>query len=152
LGAVLDRLENVLTHRAARLAGTGVILLVVAAVLLPNSVWTLPLVIVGVLMVLVAWIGSRLNGHCLIKWGESGTQVDFHAELTSARQRQAPSRRPTIAAVAAPADPGVIDGEAHTVEIDIGELKALIAAAEADALNKAADAAAGSFRARARRR
>ncbi|HWE09386.1 MAG TPA: hypothetical protein VG325_08525, partial [Solirubrobacteraceae bacterium] len=154
LDAAGTRLGSSLARPPVRLAAAGVVLLFLAVVLLPSSVWTLPLVIAGVMMVLVAWIGSRLKGHFLIEWGESGTQLDFHAELTSARHLQpAASRGRAIAAVPAPADSGVIDGEAHTVEIDIGELKALIAAAEADEAGGPADAASARLvRARARRR
>jgi hypothetical protein len=150
--AAAGRLGSSLSRPPVRLAATGVILLVLAAVLLPSSVWTLPLVVAGVMMVLVAWIGSRLKGHFLIEWGESGTRLDFHAELASAGHRQpAANRARAIAAVPAPPDAAVIDGEAHTVEIDIAELKALIAAAEGDEPGSAGAASNPPFRARARR-
>jgi hypothetical protein len=150
--AAAGRLGSSLSRPPVRLATTGVILLVLAALLLPSSVWTLPIVVAGVMMVLVAWIGSRLKGHFRIEWGESGTQLDFHAELISAGHRQpAANRARAIAAVPASGDAPVIDGEAHAVEIDIGELKALIAAAEADEPGSAAAASNQPFRARARR-
>ncbi len=149
IGAAMSRLGTALSRPPVRLAATGVLLLLIAIVLVPNSVWTLPLVIVGALMVLVAWIGSRLGGHVLVKWGEMGAQLDFHAEVTSARHRQEPrQRRPVIAAVPERDDPGVIEGEAHTVEIDLGELKALIAAAEADGASGPPSPARGRLRRR----
>jgi hypothetical protein len=150
IGTVTSRLGTGLSRPPVRLAATGVLLLLVAIVLVPSSVWTLPLVIVGALMVLVAWIGSRLRGHALVEWGETGARVDFHAAVASPRHRQAspPAQpRPFIAAVPESDDAGVIEGEAHTVEIDLGELNALIAAAESEA-----PGAANSARSRFRRR
>ncbi|MEO8969510.1 MAG: hypothetical protein ABI355_18000 [Solirubrobacteraceae bacterium] len=120
-----------------RLAVIGVVLLVVAVLGIVSSVWTLPLVIIGAVMVLVAWIGARLDGRFAIEWGETGTQLEFRAQI------KAPPPRPAIAPVRAGApavrvptltqfsDPEVIEGEGHTVEIDVTELKALIASAEA---------------------
>lgn len=116
----------------------GIILLVVAVFGIVSSVWTLPLVIVGAVMVLVAWIGVRLDGRFAIEWGETGTRVEFRAQIKApppARSAIAPAsvgapavRVPTLAQIS---DPDVIDGEGHTVEIDVAELKALIASAEA---------------------
>lgn len=152
IGAAMSRLGTALSRPPVRLAATGVILLLIAIVLMPSSVWTLPLAIIGALMVLVAWIGSRLNGHLRLEWGEAGAQVNFHAQVAAARRRTAAPapRRPVIAAVPERGDADVIEGEAHTVEIDLGELKALIAAAEADGAE--ADGAANSARGRLRRR
>jgi hypothetical protein len=147
IGVAVSRLGTALSRPPVRLAATGVVLLLIAIVLLPSSVWTLPLVIVGALMVLVAWIGSRLHGHLRLEWGDTGAQVDFHAQVAAPRHRPTATtgqRRPVIAAV--PEREDVIEGEAHTVEIDLGELKALIAAAEAE------EGAANSARGRLRRR
>jgi hypothetical protein len=126
-----------LSRPRVRLAVTGVVLVVIAGLVVTSSAWTLPLVIVGVLMVAIAWIGSRLDGHFVVEWGESGTQVAFRAEIKSAqhphlqtRVRHAPAAARVLEVVRDGAE--VVEGEAHTVEVDIGELKALIAAAEAD--------------------
>ena len=151
IGAAMSRLGTALSRPPVRLAATGVLLLLIAIVLVPSEVWTLPLVIVGALMVLIAWIGSRLRGHILVEWGETGAQVDFRAEVASARHRHAmthPPRRPVIAAVPERDEAGVIEGEAHTVEIDLGELKALIAAAESEGNAGTANSARGRFRRR----
>ncbi|MGH2868446.1 MAG: hypothetical protein ACRDNK_12885 [Solirubrobacteraceae bacterium] len=132
-------------HRPrTRLAVIGVILLLLAVLDVVSSVWTLPLVIGGAVMVLVAWIGSRLDGRFAIEWGESGTQVEFRAQI---KAPPAPPRRVRSGLAPAPAPAGVpavriptlaelddgdvIEGEGHTVEIDVAELKALIVAAEA---------------------
>ena len=123
-----------------RLAVIGVLLLVVAVLGIVSSVWTLPLVIIGAVMVLVAWIGARLDGRFAVEWGETGTQLEFRAQIKApppARAALAPAPTPAAAAaVRVPTlaqlnDPDVIEGEGHTVEIDVAELKALIASAEA---------------------
>ena len=121
-----------------RLSLTGVLLLLIGGMFVTNSVWTLPVVVVGALMVLVAWIGHRLEGRFAIEWGETGTELAFRATIKAAASTQeddgpalSADRTPTPA-LESPAgfDDEVIDGEAHTVEIDVAELKALIAAAE----------------------
>jgi hypothetical protein len=116
---------------------TGVILLMVGGLFVTSSMWTLPLVIVGALMIVIAWVGRRIDGRLAIEWGETGTQLEFRAEIKSA-----PSARPAPVQMSSGAralegtpedeleDADVVEGEAHTVEIEVAELKALIAAAE----------------------
>jgi hypothetical protein len=109
-----------------RLTLTGVLLLLVGGLIAPNTVWTLPLVIVGALMVAVAWIGHRLEGRFAVEWGEAGTQLAFNTTIKAPHPAaDAPAAELTRAL------DDVIEGEAHTVEINVRELKALIAAAEA---------------------
>jgi hypothetical protein len=110
------------TRPRVRLALTGALLLLISVLLTANSVWTLPLVIVGALMVVVAWIGHRLDGRFAIEWGQNGTQLAFRATVRAARP--ADTHTPELDLEAAQ----IIDGEAHTVEIDVAELKALIEA------------------------
>ena len=123
-----------------RLTLTGVLLLLVGGLIAPNTVWTLPLVIIGALMVAVAWIGHRLEGRFAVEWGEAGTQLAFNTTIKAphpasdapALGATSPARpTPTVAAELTPTLDDVIEGEAHTVEINVSELKALIAAAEA---------------------
>lgn len=130
-----------------RLSLTGVLLLLIGAVFITNSVWTLPVVVVGALMVVVAWIGHRLEGRFAIEWGEGGTELAFRATIKppdaaqeaarasspsaeGLRTADPPAESPGAESEQMAADGGVIDGEAHTVEIDVAELKALLAAAE----------------------
>lgn len=121
-----------------RLAVIGIVLLLLAAVLMTNSVWTLPLVIVGLLMVVVAWIGHRLDGRFGFQWGEEGAELMFRATIKPATRTALPAagastdvEAGSLAGGEAAPSPEIIEGEAHTVEIDVAELKALIAAAEA---------------------
>jgi hypothetical protein len=127
----------------------GVVLLLVGGLLMSNSVWTLPLVLIGALMVLVAWIGHRLDGRFAVEWGEGGTQLAFRAQI-KAPQPSLPAapaeaatpqpQQPTAAthtAATNTVDADIVEGEAHTVEIDVAELKALLAAAETAEANVA---------------
>ena len=139
-----------------RLTVTGLALLFIGVVFAPGSVWTLPLVIGGAVMIAIAWIGSRLEGHFTVEFGSDGTQ--FHcgarvkphpalaapaaeiaptsaaapaAEIAPPSAAEARTSEPAVVAVAAAAVPhaDVVEGSAHTVEIEVAELEALIAAA-----------------------
>ncbi len=96
-------------------------------------------------MVVIAWVGSRLDGRFAVEWGDGGTQVEFRAQIKPPPPVAHPVRLSPIpsAVPSAPAsqlrtparseidDGDVIEGEGHTVEIDVAELKTLIRAAEA---------------------
>jgi hypothetical protein len=107
---------------------TGVILLAAGGMFVTSSVWTLPLVIAGALMVAIAWVGHRLDGRLAVEWGEEGAQLEFRATIKPIE----PTRLalPEASAALDPEEAEVVEGEAHTVEIEVAELKALIAAAE----------------------
>ncbi len=81
--AVRDWLTERFSHPRVRLGVTGVVLILLGGLGAIDSMWTLPLVIVGAVMVVVAWIGSRLNGRFAIEWGDSGTQLEFRARIDS---------------------------------------------------------------------
>jgi hypothetical protein len=126
-----------LSRPRVRLAVIGVILLAIGGLFMASSVWTLPLVVVGALMVVIAWIGRRLDGRFALEWGETGTQLEFRAKIRAPQHAgpvaaRAPSGSPQRVheAEAAPERAQIIEGEAHTVEIDVAELEALIAAVE----------------------
>jgi hypothetical protein len=141
----LDRLAPVLQWLASRLRSPrnrlgliGVILLLTGILWITNSAWTLPLIVVGIVMVIIAWVGSRLDGRFAIEWGDGGTQVEFRAQIKAPPPvTQGVRLHPLPGVTAAPSsraqidDGGVIEGEGHTVEIDVAELKTLIRAAEA---------------------
>jgi hypothetical protein len=119
------------SHPRVRLGVAGAVLLLLGWFVLTNSVWTLPLVLIGAVMVALAWIGHRLEGRFAIEWGTGGTQVDFRARI--AAPQELPPALPSPPATVAPPRPHddeVIEGEAHTVEIDVAQLKTLIAAVE----------------------
>ncbi len=130
-------IQEWVTRPRVTLCIVGIVLAFVG-LLLTDSVWTLPLVIVGALMVVVAWIGHRLEGRFAVEWGKTGTELAFRATVKPARAELAmvavSTAEPQPAPSETPASPEdqVIEGEAHTVEVDVGELKALIAAVEAE--------------------
>jgi hypothetical protein len=135
LVAVAASFYHWLSRPRVRLTLTGAILLLIGGPIMTNSVWTMPLVIVGALMVLIGWIGSRLDGRFAIEWGETGTQLEFRAKITAAPAARTPltqtsssSHKLVRSTEPEPEDAQIIDGEAHTVEIEVAELEALIAA------------------------
>ncbi len=122
---------NRLSRPRVRLCVIGLLLLALGGLIFTSSMWTLPLVIAGVVMVLIAWIGSRLDGRFAVEWGETGTQLELRAQIKAPRpERPALTRPVSFGSAPEPDDAEVVEGEAHTVEIDVAELKALIAAAE----------------------
>jgi hypothetical protein len=150
--ALLNALERLLKSAAAsqlrpkvRLVTVGVILIIIGGWFINHSVWTFPLVIIGVVMIMVAWVGSRLEGRFGIEWNEDGAGFEMQARFKA----RAPALPPPAAssAYAGPhnarsgaADAGddtVIEGEAHTIEIDVEELRALIEAAERGTMTSA---------------
>jgi hypothetical protein len=148
LSAVASSIHAWLSRPRVRLIVTGAMLLLIDGLFLTNSVWTLPLGIVGALMVVIGWVGGRLDGRFTVEWGETGTQLEFRARIAAPPPPRAslPPASPVSRALldmpqpTAP-DAGMIEGEAHTVEIDLAELEALIAAAEtADAESPHTDA------------
>lgn len=152
--AIASSLEWV-TRPRVRLGLTGAILLLIGALLTTNSVLTLPLVIVGAGMIVIAWIGHRLEGRFAIEWGQAGTQLAFRATVKAARPaEEAPLRGSSDSTKLARTHEldleaaQIIDGEAHTVEIDLAELKALIAAVETTEAEAAPYAAAQDIRIR----
>jgi hypothetical protein len=120
-----------------RLIATGAVLLLIGGLLVPNSVWTLPVVIIGALMVAIGWVGGRLDGRFALEWGPSGTQLEFRARIGAPSHGRplltlpgSLSRERATISGPAPEHPEIIDATAHTIELDLAELEALIVAAE----------------------
>jgi hypothetical protein len=144
LSSVTGRLGGHLRSPRTRLCVIGIVLLLAGVLWITNSAWTLPLIVVGIVMVVIAWVGSRLDGRFAVEWGEGGTQVEFRAQIKPpppvahpVRLSPIPSPQAPQLRTSAPARSefdgrsDVIEGEGHTVEIDVAELKTLIRAAEA---------------------
>jgi hypothetical protein len=137
LSTVASCFSELLARPRLRLIVTGAILLLIGGLLVPNSVWTLPVVIIGALMVAIGWVGGRLDGRFAVEWGQSGTQLEFRARIAAPPHERPllprPSSRPRAhegIAGPTPQDPEIIEATAHTVELDLAELEALIVAAE----------------------
>jgi hypothetical protein len=166
LAAIWSSFHAWLMRPRVRLSVTGVTLLLIGGLVTTNSVWTLPLVIVGALMVAIAWMGHRLEGRFAVEWGPAGTDLAFRASVKPAAPtpeipvRTSPgadepagshpastlgphTAGPHAAGPHAAEPDEVIEGVAHTVEIDVAELKALIAAVESAEAQTAPPDAAG---------
>jgi hypothetical protein len=150
-----------LARPRARTIIVGAGLIALGLFVVTRSVWTFPILIVGIVMVVVAWVGSRLEGRFVIEWSEAGAGFEMRARFRAAPESPAALPAPavtadspggvsastTTATKAAGADasgaaspeadgveePQTIDGEAHTIEINLAELRALVRAAEAAA-------------------
>jgi hypothetical protein len=145
LSSLVGRLADYLRSPRTRLCVIGVILLLAGVLWITNSVWTLPLIVIGIVMVVIAWVGSRLDGRFAVEWGKGGTQVEFRAQIKPPPPVAHPVRLSPIPSAVPSAhlsqlrtqarseldNDDVIEGEGHTVEIDVAELKTLIRAAEA---------------------
>jgi hypothetical protein len=111
----------------------GLVLIVLGLTALSDSVWTLPVLIIGVLMIVVAWVGSRLEGRFVVEWSDRGAGFEMRARFKSASILAHPSlaRHSVNAGMSAESPgPSTIEGHAHTVEIDSEALRALVRAAE----------------------
>jgi hypothetical protein len=127
---LIRQLTAWLVRPRVRLVVTGVLLLLLGALVVTSSMWTLPLLICGATMVGVAWIGSRLEGHFTVEWGVEGTQLHFGARIKPPAEATGRSAlTESLAPADVPPDAEVVEGDAHTVEIEVAELEALIAAA-----------------------
>ena len=145
LSRLAGQLGGHLRSPRTRLCLIGVVLLLAGILWITNSVWTLPLIVIGIVMVVIAWVGSRLDGRFAVEWGTGGTQLEFRAQIKPpppvahpVRLSPIPSAVPSAQlsqlrtqARSEPGNDDVIEGEGHTVEIDVAELKTLIRAAEA---------------------
>jgi hypothetical protein len=163
LTALLERLGRwtvaLLARPRVRTVLVGAALIIIGAFFIQHSVWTFPIVIVGIIMVVVAWVGKRLEGRFAVEWSEAGTGFEMRARFKSstpaltATPLPAPSHSVTTTTVSTRpfADPEIpdadtveddtIEGEAHTVEIDAEELRALVQAAEQLAARESATTA-----------
>jgi len=147
LSTVASCFSELLAGPRLRLIVTGAILLLIGGLLVPNSVWTLPVVIIGALMVAIGWVGGRIDGRFAVEWGQSGTQLEFRARIAAPPHERPllprPSSRPRAhegITGPTPQDPEIIEATAHTVELDLAELEALIVAAETPDTETAATA------------
>lgn len=131
--AVARAAQRAFARPRVQLTLLGCVLLLLAAFVVTGSAWTAPLAIVGIVALVVAWFGSRLDGRLVLEWGESGVSFELKTDIIAPER---PRQRVESLAIArrldaTSGDALVLEGSAETVEIDIAELKALIALAEA---------------------
>jgi hypothetical protein len=117
-------------RRGLRATLVGLALLLFALYLGGGSALTVPLFIVGGILIAAGVLGPRLSGRLVVEWGPQGTMIDFHTDVASA-----PSAEPAQAAIAdrPAATPQVIEARGETIEIEVAQLEALVAGARAQA-------------------
>jgi hypothetical protein len=126
--AALNALREFGSRGPVRLGLVGLLLLVLG--LTGHSVWAVPALIVGLVMVVVAWAGPRLSGRVVLDWGESGFQVEMKAAVRSTRHHFVTHEHPETLPAPIPLNPRPAPAPKPKVEIDADELTALIAAAQ----------------------
>lgn len=133
-----------LARPRVRLVVIGAVLLLLGATVVTDGVWTLPLLIAGALMIVVAWVGARLDGQFLVEWGENGTGLEFRARIKAPQQQALAAPVPDVAIEE---DPDVVEGHADTIEIDVEELRSLVEQADRLAAERADKAKAAAAKA-----
>lgn len=151
--------QGLAERRGLRVALAGGIVLLVALRLGTDSALSVPLLVVGLVMVVVGAMGPRLRGRFAVEFGPDGTSIELQTHIAAPGTVAAPApaiaegpARPRIALVhpapAQPAtdDPGapvvdvrepvpedamVVEGHGETIEMDVEQLRALLAAERA---------------------
>lgn len=132
------RLERILSaawrelceRRGLRAALVGVVLLLFALYLGGGSALTVPLLIIGAILIAAGLLGPRLSGRLVVEWGPRGTTIDFHTDVAAAPSAEA---RPLPALERPAGPPQVIEGRGETIEIEVAQLEALMAGARPQA-------------------
>lgn len=122
-----------------RLGLIGVLLVILGALKVIGSMWAVPVIIVGIVMVVIAWVGSRLEGRFAIEWGEEGTQFEMRARLAPYQAEEPEPASSSLETADVRGQLEAIEGEAHTVELRVAELRELIAAAQSAEAGAAAN-------------
>lgn len=147
-------------RRGLRVALAGAVLLLVALQLGTDSALSVPLLVVGLVMVIAGSMGPRLRGRFSLEFGPEGTTIEVQTHiaapgkvaqpapaLPAGRPRialvhsapaavEAPDAAPQPAASIGPAtdaepepqDALVVEGHGETIEMDVEQLRALLAA------------------------
>ena len=116
-------------RRALRVTLAGIALVVFALYLGGGSALTVPLLVIGCVLVLAGLFGPRLSGRLVVEWGPQGTRIDFHTDVASAPPAE-PVAAPTALERPAAA-PQVIEARGETIEIEVAQLEALATGARA---------------------
>lgn len=123
-----------------RLAVIGAGLVAAAFELGSGSALSVPLLVVGLVMLVVGVLGSRLRGRFVLDFGPGGMVIEARAEVAPPPQATlALPPKPRITLVTpTPDEPSVydeddvIEGHGETIEMDVAQLRRLLAAERAD--------------------
>lgn len=125
------------TRRGLRTGLLGFALVLVAIDLGGGSALSVPLFVIGALMLATGALGPRLHGSLAIEWGADGTEIQLSTRIDApdARLRRRPEMDAAQAeepgavlgeTAAGTSEPKVIEGRADTIEVDVAELAALL--------------------------
>ncbi len=134
---VISALGDLWNRRGVEATLGGVIALAAAIWLGGGSALTVPLVVLGVVLLLVGILGRRLRGRVALEWGPSGASFDFTAAIAPPGRTVVPDApsRAAAAIIAPPAeepeDAEVVESTGETIEFDVSALRALLAAHDA---------------------
>ncbi len=114
------------TRRGLRVGALGAALVVIAAVLGEASALTIPLIVLGAGMVVIGSLGPRLSGQMSLEWGASGARLNLQAGVAAPGSDAVEVAAP-VAEVLVPGEaPRVIESTGETIEVEVGELEALL--------------------------
>ena len=134
---VVSALGDLWSRRGVEATIGGVLALAAAVWLGGGSALTVPLVVLGVVLLLVGILGRRLRGRVSLEWGPSGASFDFSAAIAPPGRTRVPDA-PSRAGAALPAPPAeepedaeVVESTGETIELEVESLRALLAARDA---------------------
>jgi hypothetical protein len=134
---VVSAIGDLWSRRGVEATIGGVLALAAAIWLGGGSALTVPLVVLGLVLLLVGILGRRLRGRVALEWGPGGASFDFTAAIAPPGRTVVPDA-PSRAAAALPApdadepeDAEVVESTGETIEMDVGALRALLAARDA---------------------
>lgn len=127
-------------RRGLRTALVGIALIITALILGGDSALTVPLLVLGTVLVILGVMGPRLSGHFSVEFGSDGTRIDLRTDIAapgtvapSIRGELREAERDVEALSERVRDAEVVEGQGETIEIDVSELRSLMAEARTQA-------------------
>lgn len=120
-GALLAMIRS---NRELTIALAGLGLCVFTFYVDPSSALSLPLFVIGCLMIVRGVLGPRVSGKLTVEWGSDGTSFSFTSRIAPPDAQKvlaAPSEAPMVAE-----EIELIEGSAETIEIEVSRLQELL--------------------------
>lgn len=135
-------LERLIENRGFRVAVIGVVLVIVGLQLGNDSAWTVPVLVVGAVLILAGALGTRLSGKLAIEWGEDGASFEMRARVAPPTESAKEVEQRRLTALEAPADErvedAVIETTGETIEMDLVSLREMLPTSKNSEAAKAA--------------
>lgn len=137
-GALIERL---IENRGFRVAVIGVAFVIAGLQLGVDSAWTVPVFIIGAILICAGVLGTRLSGRLAIEWGAEGASFEMRAKVVAPEPTPNTiedgqlSVRDTRSVDSA--SDTVIESSGETIEIDLDQLREMLPTSK----NSLADAA-----------